>query len=119
MAYKGIKITYNEEGITELHSKIIQTSEKAADALIGDLKNSQTIPFDVGTLQLNTYFENVNDNIMIISNTPYARRLYFHPEYNFRTTNNVNAGAKWFEPYLTGDKKDFFTNTFKEMWGKN
>jgi hypothetical protein len=38
-----------------------------------------------------------------VSTTPYARRLYFHPEYNFRKSNNANAGGKWFEGFLNDD----------------
>ena len=29
--------------------------------------------------------------------TPYARRLYYHPEYNFSTKKNPEAGAYAFE----------------------
>lgn len=29
--------------------------------------------------------------------TPYARRLYYHPEYNFGTDKNPEAGGYWFE----------------------
>lgn len=29
--------------------------------------------------------------------TPYARRLYYHPEYNFSREKNAEAGAYWFE----------------------
>lgn len=29
--------------------------------------------------------------------TPYARRLYYHPEYNFSTEHNPQAGGYWFE----------------------
>lgn len=29
--------------------------------------------------------------------TPYARRLYYHPEYNFSQEKNPDAGAYWFE----------------------
>ena len=29
--------------------------------------------------------------------TPYARRLYYHPEYNFSTEKNPEAGAYAFE----------------------
>lgn len=29
--------------------------------------------------------------------TPYARRLYYHPEYNFSTEKNQEAGAYAFE----------------------
>jgi hypothetical protein len=29
--------------------------------------------------------------------TPYARRLYYNPEYNFSKDKNPNAGGLWFE----------------------
>lgn len=53
--------------------------------------------------------------VSIVSDTPYARRLYFHPEYNFNKVENPNAGAKWFEPYIDGNKKDFATNAFMKF----
>lgn len=30
-------------------------------------------------------------------NTPYARRLYYNPQYNFSKDVNPNAGGLWFE----------------------
>lgn len=33
----------------------------------------------------------------IIWDTPYARRLYYNPQYNFSKDINPNAGGKWFE----------------------
>ena len=41
----------------------------------------------------------------IVSSTPYARRLYFHPEYHFSKDENANAGGKWFEPWSDGGDK--------------
>jgi hypothetical protein len=29
--------------------------------------------------------------------TPYARRLYYNPQYNFSKDKNPNAGGLWFE----------------------
>lgn len=92
---------------------LIQTAE----AVKNDLIQSQTMPFDTGYLQNNsTYVDSSNSSrgvVSIISDTPYARRLYFHPEYNFKRTNNPNAGGMWFEPYINGNKKDFVKDTFK------
>jgi hypothetical protein len=113
---RNVKI--NQAGIEEIFNNLITAAEKAGEEAITDLKNSATIPFDTGTLQLNTYWErNVNktNQINLVSNTPYARRLYFHPEYNFRTTNNENAGGRWFDTYIDGDKKDFIEEKFKEF----
>lgn len=82
---------------------------KTCDDLKTDLQQSQTMPFDTGTMQNTKTF--VDDSkvkqgkVSIATEGPYARRLYFHPEYNFRTDKNPNAGGLWFEPYITGNKK--------------
>lgn len=96
---------------------------KTADALKTDLVQSQTMPFETGTLQNRSTF--VDDSQIkqgvakVVSDTPYARRLYFHPEFNFKKNANPNAGGMWFEPYINGNKKDFVKKTFKEfMKGK-
>lgn len=112
------RVRINLQGIEELHHKMKVAVEKTAEETLTDLKNSATIPFDVGTLQLNTFWDKnaANENsVFLVSNTPYARRLYFHPEYNFRKTNNANAGAGWFEPYVSGDKRDFIVDKFAEF----
>lgn len=108
----------NESGIDDVFNKLTTAIEKTAEQTVTDLKNSATIPFDVGTLQLNTFWERnaaQNNTVLLVSNTPYARRLYFNPEYNFRKTNNAHAGAGWFDPYISGNKKDFIQDTFVEF----
>lgn len=55
------------------------------------------MPFDQHTL-----IESGQPNTQIGSGevkwfTPYARRLYYHPEYNFSTEHNPQAGGMWFE----------------------
>ena len=92
---------------------------KTADALKSDLIQSQTMPFDTGALQnRSTFVDDSQSNqgvVSVVSDTPYARRLYFHPEYNFQKTKNPNAGGMWFEPYINGNKKDFVKTTFKQF----
>lgn len=101
----------------------IQSLVETADALKSDLQKSQTMPFDTGELQNRKTF--VDDSkkkagkITIVSDGPYARRLYFHPEYKFQKTKNKNASGMWFEPYISGDKKNWASKTFvKIMKGK-
>lgn len=77
-----------------------------------DLVNSQTIPFDTGTLQRThfiEYWKEGNKTVRVLSTSrdvPYARRLYYHPEYNFQKVNNANAGGLWFRPYEEGGAKE-------------
>ena len=105
--------------VKEINNKAISCLVKTADALRTDLIQSQTMPFDTGTLQnVKTTVDDSNKDrgsVRVVSDTPYARRLYFHPEYNFQKDKNANAGGMWFEPYINGAKKDFAKNTFAEL----
>lgn len=95
---------------------------KTADSLKSDLIESQTMPMDSGDLQkdLDIYDEEKGaGRVKVGTSLKYGRRLYFHPEYNFRKDRNPNAGGEWFEPYINGNKKDFVEKNFKKfMKGK-
>lgn len=53
----------------------------------------------------------------IVSNTPYARRLYFHPEYNFDKGENRSAGGKWLKYWLKGGtRENFCAKQFAEIY---
>lgn len=109
--------------VKEIDRKAIQSLLETADALKSDLIQSQTMPFDTGEMQnRSTFIDTSNKNkgeVRIVTDTPYARRMYYHPEYNFQKDKNKNAGGLWFEPYINGNKKNFVKNTFaKFMKGK-
>ena len=116
-------IKLNEAKLKELTRQQYIILAQTADALLTDLRDSQTMPFDTGNLQNDSTFlddsQKEQGRVSVVSATPYARRLYYHPEYNFRSTNNRNAGGKWFEPYISGKKSDFVVNTFKELFKRN
>lgn len=92
---------------------------KTVDALKTDVQNSQTMPFDKGTLQNESM--HVDDSkvssgkVSLVHSGPYARKLYFHPEFNFRQDHNSKAGGLWFEPYLTGSKKEIPQKLFEKF----
>ena len=110
------KVTYNTVNINRIESDIRKALIKTADAVKTDVQQSQTMPFDSGQLQNRSTF--VDDSkassgkASVVSDTPYARRLYFHPEYKFSTEENPNAGGAWFEPYISGAKKDYAKKVF-------
>ena len=116
-------IKLNEAKINALNKQQYISLAETADALLTDLRDSQTMPFDTGNLQNDSTFiedkQKMQGRVSIVSSTPYARRLYFHPEYNFRKANNPNAGGKWFEPYISGNKKDFAKNAFVKLFKRN
>jgi len=75
--------------------------EMTAEAVHTDMVQSQVMPFDTGNLQNTQTFVDYSDSasgkITIAFNTPYARRLYYHPEFNFTKSENPNAKGRWAE----------------------
>ena len=116
-------IKLDEAKLKELTRQQYISLAQTADALLTDLRDSGTMPFDTGNLQNDSTFlddsQKEQGRVSVVSSTPYARRLYYHPEYNYRTTNNRNAGGKWFEPYISGNRTDFLKDTFAKLFKRN
>ena len=116
-------VKLNEAKLKELTKQQYVSLAQTADAVLTDLRDSQTMPFDTGNLQNDSTFlddsQKEKGRVSIVSATPYARRLYYHPEYDFRHTNNPNAGGKWFEPYISGSKAKFARDTFCKLFKRN
>lgn len=109
----------NEAFFRKLQAASETALEMTADEVLTDLTTSGTMPFDVGTLQ--NELTHVNKArlrqalVSLVSSGPYARRLYYHPEYNFQRGKNPNAGGEWFEPYLTGAKKGYAAQVYAKL----
>lgn len=92
--------------------------EETTEAILSDIKTSAAVPKgDTGELERSGFVDlsRLNNGITtIIFDTPYARRLYWHPEYNFRQDKNVNAQGKWMQSYIDGENKEFVINVYKE-----
>lgn len=119
-----MKVTMNKAGIKQINSDIAEALIDTAEAIKTDLVNSQTMPLDSGTLQNDSTFVDTKGAlkgvVTIASDTPYARKVYFHPEFDFRKDKNKNAGGRWFDPYLTGNKKNLPIKFFqKHMLRRN
>lgn len=116
-------VSINKSKLEKLTKAQAVSLAQTADALLTDLRDEQLMPFNTGNLQNDS--TSVDDSqkekgrVSIVSTTPYARRLYFHPEYDFRRNNNSKAGGKWFEPYITGNKKNFARDAFAKLFKRN
>ncbi len=73
-----------------------------------------------GHLQNDSTFVNFSKakqgSVSLVSHTPYARRLYFHPEYHFDKGENPHARGKWYEDWISGRKKTFCQDAFTEIY---
>lgn len=117
------KIKLNMPVLKQLDTAQQTALRNTTDALLRQIKNSQVMPFDTGNLQNESTFADyanlAEGETKIVSSTPYARRLYFHPEYKFHRAvwvdkdgkkhgANKNAGGKWLAPWLKGGTRQNF-----------
>lgn len=121
--FKKNKLKLYESKIQKIENAKNTALYKTMDALKTDVIQSQVMPFDTGTMQNESTYvtrprkEN-RSKVSLITRTPYAARLYYHPEYNFQKTNNPNAQGQWLEDYISGSKKDFAQEKFIEFFSK-
>ena len=115
------RIRINNGRLRQLTRASIRALEQTAEALYTEEVQAQVMPFDSGNLQNDSTFvdteQSSNGIVSLVNATPYARRLYYHPEYEFQKDENPSAGAAWNEPWMSGGKKQkFVKNAFKELY---
>ena len=117
------RIKMNWEKIQQLTQAQVTALEQTADNLHSEVKQAPVMPFDTGNLQNEStfvdYSKSKDGKVTLVSSTPYARRLYYHPEYNFQTKENPNAKGMWYEDWMPGGPKaDFAAKAFKAFYKK-
>lgn len=116
-------IKMNWGKIRELTDAAVTALEQTGEYLHTEVMQAQVMPFDQGNLQNESTFVDTSESktgkVTLVSSTPYARRLYFHPEYHFQKEENPYAGGEWYKDWLPGGKKE---NTckkeFKQIYKK-
>ena len=115
------RIRMNFPRIRQLEAAQVKTLEQTAEALHTEVVQAEVFPRDTGALQNESTFVDTSESrqgkVSLVSSTPYARRLYFHPEYHFQTDENRHAKGKWYADWLPGGQnEDFCINTFKQIY---
>ena len=97
-------IEFNDAAIAKIEQAQRDALKQTGHTLLTDIVQKQVMPFDTGEMQNNrTFVDTSSENEIVIRTTAQqARRLYFHPEYNFQKGKNQNAGGRWFDRYLPG-----------------
>lgn len=116
-------VKMNFPRIKQLTQAAVTALEMTAEALHTEVVQAQVMPFETGNLQNEStfvdYSESKQGKVTLVSSTPYARRLYYHPEYNFQTDENPFAGGMWYEPWMEGGvSQNFAKNAFKRLYKK-
>lgn len=117
------KIKMNFPRIKQLSQAAVTALEMTGEALHTEVVQAQVFPFDTGKLQNESTFvdygKSKDGKVTLVSSTPYARRLYYHPEYNFQTKENPNAKGNWYEDWEAGGSKaEFAPKAYKQFYKK-
>jgi hypothetical protein len=140
-------VTINTNTLKKLSQASVKSIEQTAEALHTEVVQAQVIPRMDGDLQGKKFYADTSKShlgkVRLVHEGPYARRLYFHPEYNFHQApweeikmvegkngkmrkkkikhdGNPNAKGKWFDDWLPGGKyQDFVRLTYAELLKKN
>ena len=108
----NVTVKLNQQNINKIKDGMVKALPFLIDATISEVNNMQVVPKETGTLE-ESVFSGVEDNKAFISwNTKYARRLYYNPQFNFRTDKNINAQGRWMDVFIYGDKKEWMINTY-------
>lgn len=114
-----MKITYNTKNINMINEVAKLALLDTAEAVKTDLVQSQTMPFDTGTMQNDsTYVDDkrvIKGVARLVSDTPYARKVYFDPEITIHQDKNPNAKQRWFDDYISGEKKNLPIKYYQQM----
>ena len=104
-----------------LSSAQLKALEQTTDAVKSDIVTSAVVPKQTGELERSAFVDTSQikkGKTAIKYDAPHARRLDWHPEYNFRTDKNANARGKWMQTYIDGEKKNFAREAFKKLYRK-
>ena len=116
-----VEIKLSSAALGRLDRIVQDAALEAVGQLRTAVNNAQVMPFDYGKMQNDfTSVVQLPDgediHTMLVTDTAYARRLYFHPEYNFQDANNKNAQGLWLQRWLPGgDQESFLPETFSEV----
>jgi len=117
-----LNIVFKPTAIKALTGAQRKAALMTAEQMYHELVTTQVMPFDEGTLQnIQTNIGVSKDHggtVEIVHDTPYAARLYFHPEYNFSFLINRNAQGMWWEDWISGSKKKRAATLFRHFYSK-
>lgn len=129
------RVVINRSQINQINQATQTSLEQTAEFLHTEIVQAQVIPRKDGDLQGNKFYvddsKSAQGKVKLVHEGPYARRMYYHPEYNFHRgawtdthgaqhDGNPNAKGHWLDDWLTGGRyQNFARNTFEELLRRN
>lgn len=120
MAFANSRVEIDHIAIRKLTNAAITALEKTGEWLHTEIGRAEIIPMDKGTLSGEGFFADYSDSsngsVSLVHSTPYARRLYFHPEYHFNKEFHKNAKGEWFKPWIDGKEADSVPKAYAQFY---
>lgn len=113
-----VNVQLNPQAIQKLQDAMVKALPVTMEAMKTEINNMQIVPKDTGALEESAVTGAVENRGYISYNTPYARRLYYHPEYNFRQDMNPYAQGRWLDSFIYGEKNNWLSKTFGKLLKK-
>lgn len=116
-----VKTTMNRKAMRQLSQAPIKALEEVVSgkehSILTEIANAQVVPKQTGELERSAWVDKSRikkGKVTLVYDTPYARRLYWHPEYNFRRDKNANAQGLWLEAWQQ-EQKGFIRRMFEKF----
>ena len=77
------------------------------------------VPMDTGTLARSVQTASPSGSGVVVYDTPYAHRLYYGLDFNFRKTHHPLATAQWFEAAKSVNEKRWIAEVERILKGGN
>ncbi|SEU32727.1 hypothetical protein [Paenibacillus sp. NFR01] len=113
------RVTMNRSALRQLSATQIRALVLTAEAVKTDVMAAGVVPKQTGELERSGHVDDSRASkglVKLVYDTPYARRLYWHPEFDFRQDKNREAQGEWLDPWIDGDRESFAPKTFRELY---
>jgi hypothetical protein len=121
-------IKINTKGIKAAEDDILRALGLTALSLQRRVREAEVVPRRSGQLEDVKFFiddSNIKNGVVsLVFEGPYARRLYYHPEYNFSHAENPNAQGLWMSLWEPGgiygeEPQELFNEIIGQIMGGN
>ena len=100
------QVILDRAAIKDVEKKAYKCLGMTGKVLQDEIRQAQVVPRDTGNLQNESFVVDTTTEqkgyVRLRFTAPYSRRLYFHPEYNFRTDENPHAQGLWLRHWQKG-----------------
>ena len=113
-----LSVKFKKSEIKRLEKTAQDALFETAEELHKEVVKAKVMPYDTGNMQNETTsVQKINaDHVQLVTEAPYASRVYYHPEYNFQKEKNPAAQGRWLDRWIYGSESDWCQKTFAKIF---